>query len=89
MVKEYIQKPEIIEAVQYTGDNINEIQRWCPRHIEEYSDGSLGIPDVEKKYMVKVHLNQYIIHRGDEYFTYNEDAFTSMYTPIERRIEGI
>ena len=35
MIKRYVNKPIEIEAVQYDGNNINEVQDFCHEKIEE------------------------------------------------------
>lgn len=35
MIKTYVKKPIVVKAVQWTGDNLNEIQNFC--HNNRYS----------------------------------------------------
>ena len=46
MIKKFRKKPVVIEAVQWTGDNLREIQLWSGRHITR-SGAELLIPTLE------------------------------------------
>ena len=39
MIKKYKTKPEIIEAIEFTGDNLEEIEKWMPIHITTLANG--------------------------------------------------
>ena len=85
LVNQYIKKPQIIEAIQFTGDNFNEIQRWCSVHLEEYSDGTFGVPTLEGT--MKANVNDFIIKgiKG-EYYPCKPDIFELTYDKVERII---
>ena len=81
MVKHYIKKPQLIEAIQFTGDNIEEIQAWSKQHLEEYTDGTFGIPTLEG--IMRADVNDYIIKgiKG-EFYPCKPDIFILTYDQV-------
>lgn len=46
MIKKYVKKPVVVEAIEYTGDNAVEIAKWAGGEVEIFS-GSLAIDTTE------------------------------------------
>lgn len=86
MVKHYMKKPQLIEAIQYTGDNLEEIQLWCGNHLTEFSDGTFGIQTLEG--VMKASIGDYIIKgiKG-EFYPCKPDIFDMTYDYVEFRYE--
>lgn len=63
----YISKPVVIDAMQYTGNNRNEIIRWLkldvPFIIQSRSADSLVV--ATERGMIQVASGEYLIKRGD------------------------
>ena len=61
-------KPAVIEAVQWTGDNLPEVTAFCPPLLTETyrANGNLTIPTPEGK--VLAHTGDYIIKSRDGEF---------------------
>lgn len=84
MIKSYVKKPQKIEAIQYDGTNIEEIQNWCKVHIEIYADiNALGIPTLEG--IMRASVGDYIIKgiKG-EYYPCKPDIFMLTYEEVLR-----
>lgn len=82
MIKQYIKKPIPIEAVQWTGKNQEEINRFCNKISFYYSEESkldLYIDTLEGR--MRVNIGDYII-RGPfkEFYPCKEEIFNATYT---------
>lgn len=76
----YRKKPVIIEAMQYTGDNIAEILKWAGR--QAYIHDALYIKTLEGD--LRADVGDYIIKgvRG-EFYPCKPDIFTQTYELVE------
>lgn len=81
MIKKYQKKPQIIEAIQYTGNNIEEIQNWCKTPFVKYDDRCLGIETLEG--IMRANVGDYIIKgiKG-EYYPCKQDIFMLTYEEV-------
>jgi hypothetical protein len=84
----YRKKPVVIEAVQWTGDNIAEIQMFMrpdwPEYMGEFSDMDeiLGINTLEGLHVAR--LNDWVIKgiKG-EFYPCKPDIFEQTYEPVD------
>lgn len=87
MIKKYKYKPIEINAIQYLGTNIKEIEDFIGCILFRYPDdnneleGSLGIPT--PKGIMKVPVGYYIVKdiKG-EYYSYDPILFKNIYEEI-------
>ena len=83
----YRKKPVVIEAVQWTGENIAEIvifmQPQGPTHLTPFSDKDKAFLIDTLEGSLKVSLNDWII-RGvkGEYYPCKPDIFEQTYEPV-------
>lgn len=81
MIKKYRKKPIIIEAIQYTGNNIDEVKHFCEKTIR-FNDGNLVIGTLEG--LMRVLKNDYIIKRvNGEFYPCRPDVFFKTYEEIK------
>ena len=75
-------KPVVIEAIQYNGSNINEIEQWSSGVVDLDLPHRLKIKTLEGTMVAKV--NDWII-RGvkGEYYPCKPDIFEATYEPAE------
>jgi hypothetical protein len=84
-VKTFRKKPVEVEAVQFTGDNADEIQVWSYNHVlpirEMHSPIVLAVPTLEG--VMKASVGDWIV-RGvaDEYYPCKPDIFEQTYEPV-------
>lgn len=78
----YRKKPVIIEAVQWTGNNISETLRFVGKYAELIIEGQLFIKTLEG--VMCANVGDYII-RGvaGEYYPCNPDIFAATYEPYK------
>lgn len=86
MVKTYIKKPVKIEAIQYLGTNINEIENFIDNPVIKYysSDGecTIGIPTLEG--IMKTSVGDYIIKGVQgECYPCKPDIFKLTYDEVQ------
>lgn len=87
MVKYYVKKPIKIKAVQWNGNNFNEIKKFCKDAIIAY-DGELVIPILEDGKFIKAkHVateGDYLIKgvKGEFYFC-KADIFEETYEELK------
>lgn len=84
MIKKYKKKPVEIEAVQYIGDNIDEVEDFVDQkllRVEKENGISLGIPTLEG--MMTASIGDYII-RGisGEFYPCKPDIFNKTYDVV-------
>lgn len=88
MIKKYIKKPVTIEAIQYLGDNLQEVEDFIDQSILLYTNtesnnevGAIGIPTLEG--IMRASIGDYIIKgvRG-EYYPCKPDIFKLTYDEI-------
>lgn len=83
--KKYRKKPVVIDAIQYTGDNADDIERFVGRKLDAWRDGArfgLLIPTLESPHEASV--GDYIL-RGvqGEYYPCKPDIFTATYEEVK------
>ena len=86
MIKKYKKKPVEIEAVQYLGNNLDEIEAFIDQSLLYYGnindeEGVLGIPTLEG--IMQASIGDYIIKgvRG-EYYPCKPDIFKITYDEV-------
>lgn len=69
MIRKYIKKPISIEAVQYTGDNFDELQTFAKDDVY-IQDGYVFVHTIEGDMKMKNKVGDYLIKgvRGEFYF---------------------
>lgn len=88
MIKKYRKKPVEIVAVQYIGNNIEEIEDFVGNQLLRYNntqeedDYSLGIPTLEG--IMKASVGDYII-RGvrNEFYPFKPEIFRITYDEVQ------
>lgn len=85
MIKQYRKKPVVISAVQWTGENVNEIQEFCANAkfgVEIGGSKKLEIQTLEGT--MRADIRDYII-RGvkGEFYPCKPDVFEKTYEPIQ------
>lgn len=86
MIKTYIKKPVKIEAIQYLGTNIDEIENFIDNPVIKYysSDGecAIGIPTLEG--IMKASVGDYIIKGVQgECYPCKPDIFKLTYDEVQ------
>jgi hypothetical protein len=93
MVKQWKKKPLVVEALQWTGKNVDEVLKFCstavfniPTHISTMYD--LEIPTLEGNHVAAV--GDYII-RGikGEFYPCKSDIFLASYDECKRSSDDI
>ena len=81
MIKKYRKKPVIIEAIQWTGDNLNEIVMFTEKHNLQCGENELKIKTLEGNMIT--FLGDYIIKgvRG-EFYPCKPDIFEQTYEEV-------
>jgi hypothetical protein len=82
----YISKPVEIEAIQWMGNNYDEIEGFCGGGLADLDeDGRLIIWDKLQEQWIKANQGDFIIKgiKG-EYYPCAEDVFIEKYTPVEQ-----
>lgn len=87
MVKKYRKKPVEIEAIQYMGNNVKEVEDFVGNQLLRYTntgnelDYSLGIPTLEG--IMKASIGDYII-RGirNEFYPCKPEIFKVTYDEV-------
>lgn len=83
MIKKYIKNPVQIEAIQYLGDNLDEVETFINQIILKYKDteNSIGIPTLEG--IMKASVGDYIIKEiKGEFYPCKPDIFKATYTEL-------
>ena len=81
MTQKYRKKPVIIEAIQWTGNNIDEIIAFAPLHITYTGADYFYVNTLEG--VMKASLNDYIIKGVDgEYYPCKENIFIQTYEQV-------
>ena len=84
MVKKYIKKPMPIEAVQYTGNNIDEVQDFCVNSFIE--DGMLHVNTREGMMVAPHRVGDYVVKDTDKsFFICDKHMFKEMYEEVNDR----
>lgn len=87
MVKKYRKKPVEIEAIQYIGNNVEEVEEFVGNQLlrynntQEENDYSLGIPTLGS--IMKASVGDYII-RGvrNEFYSCKPEIFRITYDEV-------
>lgn len=78
MIQKYIKRPVTIEAVQYTGDNAEEIMSFVGEHLFITEEGHIIIPTLEGN-MVAVPSDYIIKGVAGEFYPCKKDIFHKTY----------
>lgn len=84
MVKKYVKKPIPIDAVQYTGDNADEVQDFCPDAFIE--DGWLNVSTLEGDIKASNKVGDYVVKgiKG-EFYICEKNIFEETYEEVDSR----
>lgn len=84
MVKKYVKKPIPIDAVQYTGDNIDEVQDFCSDAFIE--DGWLNVSTFEGTMKASNKIGDYVVKgiKG-EFYICEKSIFEETYEEVDER----
>lgn len=78
MVKRYVKKPAVIEAIQFDGTNFEEIREWAGCHLIQLEDGTFEVPTLEGNMHAAV--GDYIICGvKNDYYPCKPDIFDMTY----------
>jgi len=79
----YVKKPISIEAIQWTGDNFEEIQKFmCEHHVIKTAHNELIIPTLEGD--MRAPVESWIIRGAmGEYYPCRNDVFEETYEPVK------
>lgn len=96
----YVNKPKYVKAIQYNGDNIEEILNFIGKKniltleydfISKYLKLRIKIEDTpEFKYYVGLDISYYIVYRGEDFYKYSSwspESFAKMYDLVEENAE--
>ena len=79
MIKKYIKKPVEVEAVQWTGTNIDEIEKFAREHIYEHTTIAKIAISTQEGIMV-ANIGDYIIKGvNGEFYPCKPDIFKKTY----------
>lgn len=86
MIKTYVKKPVKIEAIQYLGDNIDEIENFIDNPVIKYyssdEEYAIGIPTLEG--IMKALVGDYIIKGVQgECYPCKPDIFKLTYDEVQ------
>ena len=87
MIKKYRKKPIEIDAIQYTGNNVGEIENFVGTNLlhyntQEENDYQLGIPTLEG--IMKASIGDYIIRGAKgEFYPCKPDIFKITYDEVQ------
>ncbi len=83
-VRQYRRTPEIVEAVQWRGDNLEEIEAFCASDEQKFKNGVLYVWGRHVECWQRAHVNDWIV-RGvsGAAFPASEQTFERGYEPVE------
>lgn len=87
MIKRYRKKPIEIDAIQYIGNNVSEIENFVGTNLlhyntQEENDYQLGIPTLEG--IMKASIGDYIIRGAKgEFYPCKPDIFKITYDEVQ------
>lgn len=83
MVKQYRKKPVVIEALQWTGDNLTEILEFCPDCFSYERNKVLVLTVSTLEGNMKASINDFII-KGvhDEFYACKPSIFEKTYEQV-------
>lgn len=80
-MKKYRKKPVVIEAVQFTGNNVDEILEFAKDSFNNPSTSEIVIPTLEGNMMVSI--GDYVIKGVDgEFYPCKPDIFDKTYEEV-------
>lgn len=82
MVKQYRKKPVVISAVQWTGNNEVEINKFVPEFKRVWEGNELYIVTLEGNHFATI--GDFIIQgiRGDDFYPCKPDIFENSYDEV-------
>ena len=83
MIKKYVKKPIVVEAIQWTGYNIAEVKNFAEGHIGTYSNSSrIAVSTPEGRLFA---YSGYYIIKGinGEFYPCKPDVFKKTYEEIK------
>lgn len=92
MVKKYRSIPTVIEAIQYTGDNVKELEEWGqgkiafiePEDRGDDPDCDLSVMDDLHSTWINVYQNQWIIKgTKGEFYPCDPEVFAQKYKEVD------
>lgn len=86
MAKQYVkkQKPTIVEAIQWTGDNLEDFEEFFDKiALVDYTDG-IGLRCIKDSIRVDVPLlGDYVVRHDNNLFSvFSQDVFAKLYEPL-------
>lgn len=89
MIKKYKRKSEFVEAVQWTGENKEEIERFIGKECKVDSDGVL-MPKEIKGYYIRLFPEHYAIKENDgEFATLDSKDMTKVFNSCDSILDII
>lgn len=82
MAKTYITRPIVIEAIQYDGNNAEEICNFCKDAFVE--DGKLMIADIGDR-AISIQRNAYVVCNSGKFVVVEKNEFEYGYQEIDDR----
>lgn len=82
MAKQYRKKPVIIDALEWTGQNEEEVNKFVPAHLRAYEPNGLILTTLEGNHLANI--GDFII-RGvkGEFYPCKPDIFEMTYDEVE------
>ena len=82
MIQKYKEKSKIIEAVQFTGDNFQELKNFCPYLQYEYINEKLFVSVYSKIDIKTLNIDDYIFTEKDRFYKTSKEKFESRFEKI-------
>lgn len=85
MIKKYVKKPIVIEAIKWNGDNRQEVDSFCNKVLEEdIETHKLSIKTLEG--VIEASVGDFIIKGvSGEFYPCKPDIFAKTYDEIDER----
>lgn len=85
---QYMKKPEIINAIQWNGENANEISSFCGRECylnldDGYSKGDRELLIKMPQGYVSISIGDFIVKDIGGFYKYRQDVFEKTYEEVE------
>ena len=88
MVKKYRRKPIEVEAIQWNGENFEEIKKFC-KNAMIACEGELIIPNLKDgKFIKAMHVamnNDFVIKENEEFYFCNPKTFNALYEEVKEK----
>jgi len=78
----YQRKPEVVEAMQWTGSNLKKIRAWLVDRVDKIEKGYVGLY-IYRNGRIYVAKRENYITFSDTVYIVSEAMFLKDYTPIE------